>query len=121
MNTNILSRGFTLTAALHSAVLREIDAYCSRHGNSATSIDVRLFDSNGPRGGPDKVCLIRTHLASRRELVAIDVGTDVYVAIEHAFNKLTRATQSANGRRRTLQRSGARRTMSRIPAGVCSS
>ena len=51
MNTNILSRGFTLTAALHSAVLREIDAYCSRHGNSATSIDVRLFDSNGPRGG----------------------------------------------------------------------
>ena len=46
MNTNILSRGFTLTAALRSAVLGEIEAYCSRHGNSATSMDVRLFDSS---------------------------------------------------------------------------
>ena len=106
MNTSILSRGFSLTESIRAAVDSEVDVFRNRYGRTATSIDVRLFDVNGPRGGPDKGCLVRAHLANRREMVAIDVRGDLYVAIGRAFAKLSRAAHGALARRRTLRRTG---------------
>ena len=108
MKTDIQSRGFRITPALHDAVEAHAAHYRSHFPRLAPSITVRLFDVNGTRGGPDKGCLVHVHLGREgAELVANSVDTDLYLAIASAFAKVTRSTAAVTRRQRS-QRTGHR-------------
>ncbi len=47
-------------------------------------VAVRLADDNGPRGGVDKRCVLRVHLAGMRVTVITERAVDVYAALEAA-------------------------------------
>ncbi len=105
MKTDLQARGFTLTPALRSAVEREVSDYAAQFSPSPRSLQVRLFDVNGRRGGLDKGCLAYAQMAGGRSVVvATDIDSDLYRSIPAAFAKLARATRSAIGRRRSLRR-----------------
>jgi putative sigma-54 modulation protein len=100
MYIDVQSRGFSLTKALQTAVEGEARDYAIRSPNSLAGLRVRLFDTNGPRGGSDKVCLLEARLRKRRRsIVASHVDSDLYRAIAAAFAKLERGTRSLFGRK----------------------
>src|SRR5690349_11929061 len=105
MQIDIQSRGFSLSRALQSAVQGEAHEYASRSPGSITGLRIRLFDTNGPRGGSDKVCLVQARLRKRRKsIVASHVDSDLYRAIAAAFAKLQRGTRAVLGARRAQAR-----------------
>jgi putative sigma-54 modulation protein len=105
MHIDIQSRGFSLSRALQSAVEGEAHEYAVRSPQTVAGVRVRLFDTNGPRGGSDKVCLVQAHLRRRRKsVVASHVDSDLYRAIAAAFAKLERGTRSVLGAGRARRR-----------------
>jgi putative sigma-54 modulation protein len=105
MQTDIQARGFTLTEALRTAAQGAADVYAEQFPSLQISVQVRLFDINGLRGGVDKGCLVSAHIGhNRKVIVANQLDTDLYRAIPAAFAKLSRATRSALGRERTWKR-----------------
>lgn len=105
MHTDIQARGFTLTDALRAAAQGAADLYAKQFPNLHVSLQVRLFDINGLRGGVDKGCLVSAHIGhNRKVIVANQLDTDLYRAIPAAFAKLSRATRSAFNRERTWKR-----------------
>ncbi len=96
MQTDVQSRGFSLTPALRAAVDSEVQGFSERFPKLATSLQVRLFDVNGPRGGADKGCLVHARVGrGGRVVVASELDTDLYRAIATAFDKLERGTHTA--------------------------
>lgn len=105
MRTDVQARGFSLTEALRSAVEREVYDYAAQFSNRPRSLQVRLFDVNGTRGGLDKGCLAYAKMGGGHTVVvATDIDSDMYRAIPAAFAKLARATRAALGRRRAKRR-----------------
>ena len=96
MHIDIQARGFSLSRALQEAIEGEAQHYAVRCPRALAGIRVRVFDTNGPRGGNDKACLVQAHLRRRREsVVASHVDADLYRAIAAAFAKLGRGIRSA--------------------------
>jgi putative sigma-54 modulation protein len=105
MHIDVQSRGFSLTHALQHAVEDEAQLYAARCPRDLAALRVRLFDTNGPRGGNDKACLVQAHLRRHRtSVVASHVDADLYRAIAAAFVKLERGTRSALAPRRSHRR-----------------
>ncbi|MDH5177245.1 MAG: HPF/RaiA family ribosome-associated protein [Gammaproteobacteria bacterium] len=108
MKVDIQARSFRLTAALKSAVHREIARLAGGLGDGITRVSVRLFDVNGLRGGPDKGCLVHAQFADGSSIVASDVDNDMYRSLPVAFEKLLRSRRMDRARRQTLRRHGPR-------------
>ena len=75
-----------------------------RFAGRVRSLTMRLTDVNGPRGGPDRKCLITVRLTRPRRVIVIeDVDTNhnavVSRAVERASRAVSRALQSARDRR----------------------
>ena len=105
MQIDVQSRGFSLTNALQQAIEDEAQHYAARCPNALAGVRVRLFDTNGPRGGNDKACLVQARLLRRREsVVASHVDADLYRASAAAFAKLERGTRSVLAPRRAHRR-----------------
>jgi putative sigma-54 modulation protein len=105
MYIDVQSRGFSLTRALQSAVEGEAREYALRCPRALAGVRIRLFDTNGPRGGSDKTCLVQVRLwKRRRSIVASHVDADLYRAIAAAFAKLERGTRSILGARKARRR-----------------
>ena len=67
-----------------------------RFAGRVRSLTVRLTDVNGPRGRPDKKCLIAVRLTRpRRVIVVEDVDTDHNVAVSRAAERTSRAVSRA--------------------------
>lgn len=118
MHTDCQSRGFTLTPALQAAVEAHAAEFRGRFPRFDISLQVRLSDVNGDRGGPDKCCLVRTRLHDRGlDLVASSTGDDLYLAIAGAFARLERATHAAVNRQKVRRRSlRLQRSAALVPA-----
>jgi ribosome-associated translation inhibitor RaiA len=104
MKRSIQARHFPLSPALRVAVEAAMRALDKRYGHIVRSVTVRLFDTNGKRGGPDKGCLIVAEVAGKHRMVATAVDADLYAAISQAFDKLARATEGLLGRARSKRR-----------------
>lgn len=77
-------------------VQRRLQFALGRFAGRVRSLTVRLTDLNGPRGGPDKKCLISVRLTSpRRVIVVEDVDPDAAVAISRAAERVSRAVARA--------------------------
>ena len=105
MHIDVQSRGFSLSRALQSAVEGEAREYAIHSPKGIAGVRVRLFDTNGPRGGNDKVCLVQAQLSGiSRSVVASHVDSDLYRAIAAAFAKLKRGTRSLLASRQARRR-----------------
>ncbi len=101
MYIDVQSRGFSLSRALQTAVESEARQYAIRSPRGIAGLRIRLFDTNGTRGGNDKACLVQARLGQgHRSVVASHVDSDLYRAIAAAFAKLQRGTRSVLGARR---------------------
>lgn len=90
MQVDIQSLGFPMTEALHSHVVNKLAYVLQYDDPRITRVHVRLSDTNGPRGGFDKRCLIEIRLRAAGEIVIEDTETDMYMAISRAADRAAR-------------------------------
>jgi ribosome-associated translation inhibitor RaiA len=105
MEIDVQARDFTLTDGLSAAIVAAARNYGGTFRRAVRKVAVRVYDLNGPRGGPDKGCLVVADLVDGRVIVSSEVDRDLYRAIPRAFAKLKRGTQSRRQRLQARRRS----------------
>ncbi len=100
MELDVHARDFVLTGGIRTAIAAAAARYASLFRSSVRKVAVRVYDLNGPRGGPDKGCLVVAEIGDGRTIVSSEVDADLYRAIPRAFDKLTRGTKAARRRSR---------------------
>ncbi len=100
MNVQIHASDFTLTDGLREHIAWRV-VHATNHGRDLISrVVVHLADVNGPRGGVDKRCGLELRLKGAQPLVVDDVQTDLYIAIDRAFERIGRSLHRRLVRRR---------------------
>ncbi len=107
MQIGIQARGFELTESLRNHCERRLLFALGSAGSKVRGVSIRLSDENGPRGGSDKRCTIRAILHGSPPAVVVQDGADLYVAINHAANRLARTISRRTERTRSVRRTPA--------------
>ena len=90
MRIDIQARGFELTEGLREHTERRLHFALSWASHGVRTVNVRLSDINGPRGGNDKRCRIKVPLPGGQAVVVEDTEADLYVAIDRAADRTER-------------------------------
>ena len=93
MLVNIQSRHFSLSTALSKYVKSKIQIMQSRYESKIISINVSLFDINGPKGGEDKCCKIVIKINVTSSIVVQQTAEDLYNAINTYSRRARRAVK----------------------------
>lgn len=93
MLINIQSRHFSLSAALSQYVKTKVQVMLSRYEAKINSINVSLFDVNGPKGGEDKCCKIIIKINGSSSIVVQEIAEDLYDAINTCSRRVRRAVK----------------------------
>jgi putative sigma-54 modulation protein len=91
MRIHIYAPNFVLTEALRDYVERRFQFAVSWAHTHVRKVSVRLGDINGPRGGDDKSCRIQIPIKGGKDIVIENVDSDLYAAIDRAFDRAARA------------------------------
>lgn len=90
MNVEIRSMHIDQAESLRAHAERRVESAVRHFGDRIVSIQIRLADLNGPRGGIDKLCRIQVH-GRALNLVVEDKDIDAFAAIDRAVHRLRRA------------------------------
>ena len=90
---------------------RRLRLSLSRLVSRLRTVNVRVFDVNGPRGGIDKCCRITAHLLPSETVVLQEVDADLFAAIDRATRRISRTFT----RRLTLERDVRKKSNSPRP------
>jgi len=100
MKVTIVKRGVVVDDALRAFVQDKVEMTLGRLANDVRSVRIQLKDTNGPRGGLDKRCLV-TIAGTRFEACVVetrDVG--IHAAIAQALHIASRSVIRALQRQR---------------------
>lgn len=100
MNIDVQTRGFQLTRALEQAVRKHLGNAIGGRDAHIRSLQVRLLDINGPRGGADKRCRVHIGLPRLRDVIVETTDTDMYKAIAQASARAGGALERRLNRQR---------------------
>lgn len=109
MRLHVTGRGLTVTEDLEDYVRRRAQFAMGRFAGTIASLNVRLSDVNGPRGGSDKCCDVRVEAEGLRKPVVVreqqdEIHAAVALAVDRAGRTVARLVRLAHSR----SRSGAR-------------
>ena len=104
MQIVIQTRGFSLTKALQNHVKRRLNSALDNLDQHIMRVRVRLSDINGPRGGVDKCCQVRTELAGTPSVVIQDTSENMYAAIDAACERTAHSVGRRIDKLRALKR-----------------
>ena len=93
MLVHIQSRHFSLSTALNNYVKTKLQVMLGRYEARIISINVSLFDINGPRGGEDKCCKIVVKINGASSIVMQETAVDLYDAINTCSRRARRAVK----------------------------
>lgn len=100
MRIDLRGRPFDVTGALRAHVERRLLFALGRFGARLATVQARLDDLNGPRGGVDKRCRLRARLSGGLNVAIEEVDLDMYVAVDRACERLGRGVARAFDRQR---------------------
>jgi ribosomal subunit interface protein len=93
MLINIQTRQFSLSPAINEYVKSKIQVMLGRYESKISSINVSLFDINGPKGGEDKCCKIIVKINGASPIVVQETAEDLYAAINTCSRRSRRAVK----------------------------
>ncbi len=104
MNIQIRNRGVDLSAEWMEYAERRLRFALSRFEGRIGSIVITVSDTNGPKGGDDKECKIAVRAAGGNRVVISERGSDLFVAVAHAAERVGQAVaRNTAVRRNTLK------------------
>jgi ribosome hibernation promoting factor len=108
MELSIRGHDLDLSEPLRTYTKRRLQFSLGGFADRLRSVEVRLTDANGPRGGIDKSCAIRVILRQLGVVFARAKGTDAYSTVDSAASRVRSAVARRLDRRRTLGRQRSR-------------
>lgn len=108
MHINIQTPGIDRSPIIEARIRDQISRALAHCKPMVTRADAFLKDVNGPRGGRDKLAMIRVCLQDHNPVVVESVHEDFYAAIDVSARRLRRAVKRKLGRQRRLSRSAGR-------------
>ena len=105
MNIRIQAKDFSLTAALDAEVRKQVEQALARFDDYVVAVDVFLSDVNGPKGGPDKACVIRVQLPNRTTIPIETIRSDLYAAVYQSARRARRVVRRTLKKQRRFERS----------------
>lgn len=91
MRIEIRTTSFTLTDGLREHIERRVQFALSWADHKLQKINLNLKDINGPKGGSDKSCRVQIPVTGAGTVVVEEVQADLYVAIDRAIDRASRA------------------------------
>ena len=76
------------TPAMLSHVQTKITHALCRFADRINEVHVHVVDTNGPRGGVDKVCAIHAHVPHLPVVIVSHAASDYYEAVSAAVHRL---------------------------------
>lgn len=105
MKLLIQHRAGVVDATLRQLIQRRLQFALGRFAHRIAVVRVRIDDVNGPRGGPDRRCLIEaTPRPSGRPLVAEVTDESAEAAVGRAADRVARQVRSRIERSREIRR-----------------
>ena len=100
MKIEIRSHHFDLDEDMTDRVINRVLFALSRFDGEISRVQVRFVDTNGPKGGLDKHCLLSVKLTSSGKIVANGKGVDLLPALHYCVERAERAIIRELERRR---------------------
>ena len=100
MNITLVDSNIRTTPAMLTHVTSRLNTALDRFADRINEIRVQVIDTNGPRGGVDKVCAIQVHVAHLPLIVVTHAASDYYEAVSAAVQRI----KATLGRRLTRRR-----------------
>ncbi|MFG0256995.1 MAG: HPF/RaiA family ribosome-associated protein [Phycisphaerales bacterium JB043] len=91
MRLQIVTRNLPSSHALRSYISNRLSHTVDHLSHRIRSVTVRLKDTNGPRGGIDKLCTMHVELHPSGTVTIHDRDEDYYRLIDKSSKKLKRA------------------------------
>ena len=108
MNVNVQAKHVSMPRNAGTDLATRVQLVLARFSDRIARLEMTLKDINGPRGGKDKVCVVRAQLVDGRQVVVIDRNTSLRRAIGRALHR-TQALIAGRLQRRRAQLRTARR------------
>ena len=108
MEVSIVRRGVLLDESLRSFVHDKVDTTLGRLNHEIRSVRIQLEDTNGPRGGLDKRCVVTVSGDRFNPCVVETLDVGIHAAIAQALHIATRALIRSLQRERDLFGFGGR-------------
>ena len=89
------------------AILERVHFALARLSHRIRTLQIRLDDLNGPRGGVDKRCVMEADLARHGRLVVDVPDEDLLAAVSRAARRMARRVADTFERTRDLRRHGS--------------
>ena len=109
MQIRIQTQGFDLTPAIAAWTHERVAGALERFAHEVSSVDVYLKDINGPRGGDDKLALVRVQSRAAAPVFVESTHSDLYAAIDRSSQRVKRSFRRMLKRRHRLALNGSRR------------
>lgn len=106
MRLKVRGRRVKLNDELEVYIDRHVHFALSRFSDRIRSVRVVLSDTNGPRGGTDKLCTIRVALRAGSVLQVEDVDSTLEVAVNRACARIGGRVTRELDRQREHHRGG---------------
>ena len=90
MRVDIRIQKLDLHQEVSHYIERRLRFSLSRLVSRLRTVNVRVFDVNGPRGGIDKCCRITAHILPSETVVLQEVDADLFAAIDRATRRISR-------------------------------
>lgn len=91
MKIDVRFRNLEASESLREAAVRRVHFHLSRFGREISSVNVRISDVNGPKGGVDKRCQVTVRGPRLSSVVVDELSSEVYAAVDLAFQRIGRA------------------------------
>jgi putative sigma-54 modulation protein len=102
MRLGIIARGIALSEAIRQYARRRLGTALGRYRMAFESVQVRLTDVNGPRGGVDKHCVVEIRGPSLAPIVVRERDANLHAAIDRAAGRVDRTVARRLARNRAL-------------------
>lgn len=106
MQILIHARDYTVTPALRDFIKRKLGFGVGRFADRIARVNIRLKDTNGPRGGVDQHCRVDLAMKSSGTIAAEATELDIYKAIKVAVARVARRVGTTISRKRVTRTRG---------------
>ncbi len=87
MKVNVKTHHVTLPSNAGTRLAARARIALARFQHAIAGLELTLKDVNGPRGGADKVCVLRARMADGRQIIVIDRNTHLRRAIGRSLRR----------------------------------
>ena len=87
MQVILETQDIRLPAGSRGDLMDRVRRSLTRLNDSIARLHVHLKDINGPRGGRDKICMLRAELASGGQIVVVDQSSELRRAISRCLRR----------------------------------